>query len=152
MKLPARLSRIIRSFFRFGMNKCFPSVQSKNKNLDRSGTFRYTISIIICQAREEFFKKKGLTYILWVFTTAVGCLMLVLSFLIVRKKELVFEIIRFGSAMLLEFTGIATLVSGFRLLADLRDQREREKDSTEKRITGNDTASGLPASGQEDLS
>ena len=96
--------------------------------------------------------KKGLTYILWVFTTAVGCLMLVLSFLIVWKRELVVEIIRFGSAIILAFTGIATLVSGFRLLADLRDQREREKDSTEKRITGTDTASGLPASGQEEIS
>ena len=83
------------------MNKYLPSVQSKDKTLDRSGTFRYTFSMIICQGRGEFFMKKGLTYILWVFTTAVGCLMLVLSFLIVRKKELVFEIIRFGSAIIL---------------------------------------------------
>ena len=93
--------------------------------------------------------KKGLTYILGVFTTAVGCLMLVLSFLIVWKRELVVEIIRFGSAIILAFTGVVTLVSGFRLLADLRDQREREKDSPEKRITGTDTASGSPSSGQE---
>ena len=96
--------------------------------------------------------KKGFTYIIWGFSTAVGLLMLVLSFLIIWKKELVVEVIRFGSAIILAVTGIATLVSGFRLLADLRDQREREKDSAEKRITGTDTASGLPASGQEDLS
>lgn len=89
---------------------------------------------------------------MWVFTTAVGCLMLVLSFLIVWKRELVVEIIRFGSAIILAFTGVVTLVSGFRLLADLRDQREREKDSAEKRITGTDTASGSPSSGQEELS
>ena len=94
--------------------------------------------------------KKGLTYILWVFTTAVGCLMLVLSFLIVWKRELVVEIIRFGSAIILAFTGVVTLVSGFRLLADLRDQREREKDSAEKRITGTDTVSGSPSSRQEE--
>ena len=87
---------------------------------------------------------------MWVFSTAVGLLMLVLSFLIIWKKELVVEVIRFGSAIILAFTGIATLVSGFRLLADLRDQREREKDSAEKRITVTDTASGSPASGQEE--
>ena len=96
--------------------------------------------------------KKRLTCIMWVFSTAVGLLMLVLSFLIIWKKEIVAEVIRFGSAIILEFTGIATLVSGFRLLADLRDQREREKDSAEKRIAGTDTASGSPASGQEELS
>ena len=93
--------------------------------------------------------KKGLTYILWVFTTAVGCLMLVLSFLIVWKRELVVEIIRFGSAIILAFTGVVTLVSGFRLLADLRDRREREKDSAEKRITGTEPASGSPSSREE---
>ena len=96
--------------------------------------------------------KKGLTYILWVFTTAVGCLMLVLSFLIVWKRELVVEIIRFGSAIILAFTSVVTLVSGFRLLADLRDQREREKAPAETEKNGSDTASGSPASGQEDLS